>query len=70
MLKETLTYSIAVILCNDTVRTMLINYARSIMFSVAPSFPMLASIRATYQLLRSGETQGVWFAPSSTESSS
>ncbi|GAT18901.1 aminotransferase class I and II [Aspergillus luchuensis] len=48
----------AVILCNETVRTMLINYARSIMFSVAPSFPMLASIRATYQLLRSGETQG------------
>ncbi|OJJ73133.1 hypothetical protein ASPBRDRAFT_40752 [Aspergillus brasiliensis CBS 101740] len=47
----------AVILCNETVRTMLINYARSIMFSVAPSFPMLASIRATYQLLRSGETQ-------------
>ncbi|PYI00203.1 class II aminotransferase/8-amino-7-oxononanoate synthase [Aspergillus ellipticus CBS 707.79] len=48
----------AVILCNETVRTMLINHARSIMFSVAPSFPMLASIRATYQLLRSGETQG------------
>ncbi|PYH32030.1 aminotransferase class I/II-fold pyridoxal phosphate-dependent enzyme [Aspergillus neoniger CBS 115656] len=54
---KTLAATGAVILYNNTVRMMLINYARSIIFSVAPFFPMLASIRATYQLLRSGEAQ-------------
>lgn len=47
----------AVILSNNTVRTMLLNYARGIMFTVAPSFPMLASIRAVYTLLKTGKTQ-------------
>lgn len=54
--------SLAVILCNNTVRTMLLNYARGIMFSVAPSFPMLASIRAAYKLLKTGQTQQVILA--------
>jgi 8-amino-7-oxononanoate synthase len=50
---------LAVILCNDTVRTMLLNNARGILFTVAPSFPMLAAIRATYMLLETGKTQPV-----------
>lgn len=41
---------------------MLLNYARGIMFSVAPSFPMLASIRAAYKLLKTGQTQQVILA--------
>ncbi|KAI1820898.1 8-amino-7-oxononanoate synthase [Xylaria intraflava] len=45
------------ILCNKTIRYMLLNHARSITFSCAPSFPMVASIRAGYQCLMSGETQ-------------
>ncbi|KAI1110620.1 8-amino-7-oxononanoate synthase [Nemania sp. NC0429] len=45
------------ILCNKTIRYMLLNHARSITFSCAPSFPMVASIRAGYQLLIRGETQ-------------
>ncbi|KAI1826996.1 8-amino-7-oxononanoate synthase [Xylaria intraflava] len=44
------------ILCNKTVRYMLLNNARSITYSSAPSFPMVASIRAGYQLLMKGET--------------
>ncbi|KAK0623890.1 pyridoxal phosphate-dependent transferase [Immersiella caudata] len=47
----------AVILANDTIRTMLINHARSIIYTTAPSFPMLAGIRAAYTLLKSGMTQ-------------
>src|SRR5689334_9827315 len=38
---------------------MLINGSRAIMFSVAPNFPMVAGIRAGYNLLRSGQTQQV-----------
>ncbi|KAI1128525.1 8-amino-7-oxononanoate synthase [Nemania abortiva] len=45
------------ILCNKTIRYALLNNARSITFSCAPSFPMVASIRAGYQLLMKGETQ-------------
>ena len=48
---------IAVILANDTIRTMLINYARSVIYTTAPSFPMLAAIRAGYTLMKDGETQ-------------
>ncbi|KAI3399736.1 hypothetical protein diail_5803 [Diaporthe ilicicola] len=47
----------AVILCNSTVRTMLLNYARGLQFTVAPSFVMLAAIKATYGLLKTGATQ-------------
>ncbi|KAK2606886.1 hypothetical protein N8I77_005609 [Diaporthe amygdali] len=47
----------AVILCNSTVRTMLLNYARGLQFTVAPSFVMLAAVRATYGLLKTGATQ-------------
>ena len=50
---------LAVILCNDTVRTMLLNNARGILYSVSPSFPMLAGIRAAYMLLVTGKTQPV-----------
>ncbi|CAH0005056.1 unnamed protein product [Clonostachys byssicola] len=44
------------ILANDTVKMMLMNNARSLLFTGVPSFPMLASIRAAYRLLRSGST--------------
>ncbi|KAL2017253.1 hypothetical protein VTK56DRAFT_2365 [Thermocarpiscus australiensis] len=46
-----------VILCNKTIRSALVNSARSLTYSGAPSVPMVASIRAGYQLLMSGETQ-------------
>jgi hypothetical protein len=49
-----------VILCNKTVRSALVNSARSLTYSGAPSVPMVASIRAGYHLLMSGETQKVW----------
>ncbi|KAJ5496619.1 8-amino-7-oxononanoate synthase [Penicillium fimorum] len=46
-----------VILCNNTVRSALVNSARSLTYSGAPSVPMIASIRAGYKLLMNGETQ-------------
>ncbi|KAI1859875.1 hypothetical protein JX265_010324 [Neoarthrinium moseri] len=46
-----------VIMGNKTVRAMIVNNARSLTYSCAPSFPMVASIRAGYRLLISGETQ-------------
>ncbi|KAI1778811.1 8-amino-7-oxononanoate synthase [Hypoxylon cercidicola] len=46
-----------VILCNKSVRSSILNNARSLTFSCAPSFPMVASIRAGYQLLIKGETE-------------
>ncbi|EHK22985.1 uncharacterized protein TRIVIDRAFT_191580 [Trichoderma virens Gv29-8] len=46
----------AAILVNYTVKMMLMNNARALMFTGVPSFPMLASIRAAYTLLKRGQT--------------
>lgn len=51
--------NLGMVLCNNTVRYMLLNFARSVAFSAAPSFPVVASIRSGYRLLMSGETQEV-----------
>jgi hypothetical protein len=40
---------------------MLVNYARCLIYSTAPSFPTLAAIRGGYNLLKSGLTQEVSF---------
>ncbi|PMD13334.1 PLP-dependent transferase [Hyaloscypha hepaticicola] len=47
----------AAILTNQTVRNMLLNFARPIIYTTAPSFPMLAAIRAAYTLLKTGKTE-------------
>ncbi|KAI6084470.1 putative aminotransferase [Hypoxylon rubiginosum] len=47
----------AVILGNQTVRLALLNFARSVIYTTAPSFPAVAAIRSAYNLLRSGATQ-------------
>ncbi|KAI1329790.1 8-amino-7-oxononanoate synthase [Xylariaceae sp. FL0255] len=44
------------VLCNKTIRYALLNNSRCIIYSCAPSFPMVASIRVGYQLLMRGET--------------
>lgn len=61
-------HSLGVILCNQTVRSALAQYSRCLTYSGAPSVPMVASIRAGYQLLASGQTQkvsGASLAPTS-----
>jgi len=47
----------AAILCNETVRTMIVNFARPIIYTTAPSFPMLAAIRAGYTLMQAGQIE-------------
>ncbi|RSL79985.1 hypothetical protein CEP51_006923 [Fusarium floridanum] len=46
----------ACILSNSTVKTMLINFARGIIYTTAPSFLVLAGIRAGYNLLKADMT--------------
>ncbi|KAH8889180.1 PLP-dependent transferase [Thozetella sp. PMI_491] len=46
----------AAILSNATVRNMLVNFARPVIYTTAPSFPILATIRAGYNLMESGQT--------------
>ncbi|KAF9763193.1 hypothetical protein IL306_003221 [Fusarium sp. DS 682] len=46
-----------VILCSNTVRTMILNHARFAIYSGAPSYPMVACIRAGYQIMASGQTE-------------
>jgi 8-amino-7-oxononanoate synthase len=53
--------NLAVILGNSTVRTTLMNFARSIIYTTAPSFVNIAAIRAAYNLLKTGATQEVSF---------
>ncbi|CAG5149110.1 uncharacterized protein ALTATR162_LOCUS2299 [Alternaria atra] len=48
---------LAAIFSNNTVRAMLINHARPILFSTAPPFLVVASTRAAYELLKAGKTQ-------------
>ncbi|KAF2843263.1 class II aminotransferase/8-amino-7-oxononanoate synthase [Patellaria atrata CBS 101060] len=43
----------ATVVGNETIRTMLINYAHGLIYTTAPSFPTLAAIRAAYTLIRS-----------------
>ncbi|VUC30986.1 unnamed protein product [Clonostachys rosea] len=47
----------AAILGSATVRSVLLNYARPVVFTTAPSFPLVAAMRAGYNLLRSGATE-------------
>lgn len=58
---------VGMILCNNTIRYMLLNQARAITFSCAPSFPMVASIRVGYKFLMNGETQEVSLCPATSE---
>ncbi|KAJ5675620.1 class II aminotransferase/8-amino-7-oxononanoate synthase [Penicillium macrosclerotiorum] len=45
------------ILANSTILSTLYNFARPVIYTTAPSFPILAAIRAGYNLMESGETQ-------------
>ncbi|CAG7963123.1 unnamed protein product [Penicillium salamii] len=49
----------AMVLCGPETREYLINYARSLIYTTALGFPFLASIRATYELLQTGETESL-----------
>jgi 8-amino-7-oxononanoate synthase len=50
---------VAVILGNDSVRNTIMNFARSVIYTTAPSFPTVAGIRAGYKLMSNGDTQKV-----------
>lgn len=47
----------AVVLCSKITREYLINYARTLIYTTAMSFPSLASIRASYDFMISGRTE-------------
>jgi 8-amino-7-oxononanoate synthase len=49
----------AAILCNETVRTMIVNFARPVIYTTALSFLMLAAIRASYTLMQTGQIEPV-----------
>ncbi|KAM0343804.1 hypothetical protein ACHAPU_008233 [Fusarium lateritium] len=46
----------AAILASPSVLDTLLNFARPVIFTTAPSFPMVAAIRAGYELMASGRT--------------
>ncbi|KAK2871725.1 hypothetical protein FQN49_002896 [Arthroderma sp. PD_2] len=47
----------AAVLCSATVREMLVNYGRVIIYSNAPQFSTVAAIRAAYTLMKSGQLE-------------
>lgn len=49
--------TIAVVLCSKIAREYLINYARTLIYTTAMSFPSLASIKASYDFMISGRTE-------------
>ncbi|KAJ5984829.1 hypothetical protein N7499_008957 [Penicillium canescens] len=51
----------AMVLCGPETRDYLINYARSLIYTTALGYPFLASIRAAYELLSSGETTSLQY---------
>lgn len=48
---------IAVVLCSKIAREYLINYARTLIYTTAMSYPSLSSIRASYDFMISGRTE-------------
>lgn len=50
---------VAIVLGNDVIRGVLANFARSVIFTTAPSFPFVAAIKSGYKLLEAGETEEV-----------
>lgn len=48
-------FALAIVLCSPTTRSYLINYARSLIYTTAMSYPMLAAIQTTYEYLQSGQ---------------
>lgn len=52
----------AIVLCSDITRDYLINYARTLIYTTALSFPSLASIQAVYSFLIAGKTAPVSLA--------
>jgi 8-amino-7-oxononanoate synthase len=46
-----------IILCSDTTRSYLVNYARSLIYTTAMAFPSLASIEVAYDFLMSGQAE-------------
>lgn len=44
----------AAVLCSNTVRNMLLNFASVIIYSAAPQTPLVAALSAAYKLLESG----------------
>ena len=49
----------AVILGSETVRSALVNFAHSIIFTTAPGFPVVAAVRSAYNLMATGQTMPV-----------
>ncbi|KAJ6440662.1 aminotransferase [Purpureocillium lavendulum] len=47
----------AIVLCSPTTRTYLINYARSLIYTTAMPYPMLAGIKTAYDHLQSGQVE-------------
>ncbi|PGH10328.1 8-amino-7-oxononanoate synthase [Blastomyces parvus] len=45
-----------VIMCNQTIRNMLLNHGRQIHFSIAPALTLAAAARVGYEMLRTGKT--------------
>lgn len=50
---------LAALLCNETVKFTLLNYARGVIFSTAPSFVSAAAVRAGYDIIGSEEGENV-----------
>ena len=48
----------AVVLCSQTTRSYLINYARSLIYTTAMGYPSLAAIQTVYDYLQDGKAEG------------
>ncbi|KAK9235446.1 pyridoxal phosphate-dependent transferase [Lipomyces kononenkoae] len=49
----------AIVLCSEITKQYLVNYARPLIYSTFMSYPALAAIRSSYELLWTGQTENV-----------
>jgi hypothetical protein len=54
---------LAIVLGSETVRNMLVNYAKGFIFTAGPAFPFAACMRAAVNLLRNGQAEPVSLDP-------
>ncbi|KAK6541500.1 hypothetical protein TWF694_007308 [Orbilia ellipsospora] len=50
----------AIVLCTPTTRSYLINYARSLIYTTAMGYPMLAAIQTAYEFLESSQAESLF----------
>lgn len=52
-------FASAIVLGNSTIKNALTNFARSVIYTTAPTFPVVCAVRSAFNLMRAAQTKAV-----------